>query len=164
MNKYIIMLMGPNGFGKGTQASRMVKAYDLVHISVGDIFRWNIQYHTKLAATRGQASARSVRHAHNGRSRQIRDKRDCMVTVQTDFSSRRSRMLLTLLHNGLRSASGDAFMGYRHKTPTATSRKESRIVQEPLVFPIRRLRTGCQPDPAGAERQFLKKRLAEVSI
>ncbi len=110
MNKYIIMLMGPNGFGKGTQASRMVKAYDLVHISVGDIFRWNIQYHTKLAATRGQASARSVRHAHNGRSRQIRDKRDCMVTVQTDFSSRRSRMLLTLLRNGLRSVSGDAFM------------------------------------------------------
>ena len=24
--------------------------YDLVHISVGDIFRWNIQAHTKLAA------------------------------------------------------------------------------------------------------------------
>lgn len=48
MNKFIIM--GPNGSGKGTQASRMAKAYDLIHISVGDIFRWNIQNHTKLAA------------------------------------------------------------------------------------------------------------------
>ena len=48
MNKYIIM--GPNGSGKGTQAAMLCKAYKLVHISVGDIFRWNIQSHTKLAA------------------------------------------------------------------------------------------------------------------
>ena len=48
MNKFVIM--GPNGSGKGTQASRLVKAYDLIHISVGDMFRWNIQNHTKLAA------------------------------------------------------------------------------------------------------------------
>src|SRR5262249_30676098 len=48
MNKYVIM--GPNGSGKGTQAARLAKAHDLVHISVGDIFRWNIQNHTKLAA------------------------------------------------------------------------------------------------------------------
>jgi adenylate kinase len=48
MNKYIIM--GPNGSGKGTQAALLCKAYHLVHISVGDIFRWNIQSHTKLAA------------------------------------------------------------------------------------------------------------------
>jgi len=48
MNKFVIM--GANGSGKSTQASRLAKAYDLVHISVGDIFRWNIQYHTKLAA------------------------------------------------------------------------------------------------------------------
>ena len=48
MNKFVIM--GPNGSGKGTQASRLSKAYDLIHISVGDIFRWNIQNHTKLAA------------------------------------------------------------------------------------------------------------------
>ena len=26
------------------------EAFDLVHISVGDIFRWNIQHHTKLGA------------------------------------------------------------------------------------------------------------------
>lgn len=48
MRKYIIM--GVQGCGKGTQAARLKEAYDLVHISVGDIFRWNIQAHTKLAA------------------------------------------------------------------------------------------------------------------
>ena len=48
MRKYVIM--GPQGSGKGTQAKRLRDAYDLVHISVGDIFRWNIQAHTKLAA------------------------------------------------------------------------------------------------------------------
>lgn len=42
--------MGPNGAGKGTQATLLCKHYDLVHISVGDILRWNIQNHTKLAA------------------------------------------------------------------------------------------------------------------
>lgn len=48
MNKYIIM--GPQGSGKGTQAKLLAEALKLVHISVGDIFRWNIQAHTKLAA------------------------------------------------------------------------------------------------------------------
>jgi len=48
MNKYIIM--GPQGCGKGTQAKLLADALNLVHISVGDIFRWNIQAHTKLAA------------------------------------------------------------------------------------------------------------------
>jgi len=48
MHKYIIM--GPQGCGKGTQATRLADDYDLIHISVGDIFRWNIQAHTKLAA------------------------------------------------------------------------------------------------------------------
>jgi adenylate kinase len=48
MRKYAIM--GPQGSGKGTQARLLKDDYDLVHISVGDIFRWNIQAHTKLAA------------------------------------------------------------------------------------------------------------------
>ena len=42
--------MGVQGCGKGTQAHLLQKALDLVHISVGDIFRWNIQNHTKLGA------------------------------------------------------------------------------------------------------------------
>ena len=48
MRKYVIM--GVQGSGKGTQATLLCKRYDLVHISVGDIFRWNVQAHTKLAA------------------------------------------------------------------------------------------------------------------
>jgi adenylate kinase len=48
MYKYVIM--GIQGCGKGTQAKLIAKDFNLVHISVGDIFRWHIQSHTKLAA------------------------------------------------------------------------------------------------------------------
>src|SRR4029079_11475831 len=48
MNKYIIM--GVQGCGKVTQAKLLKEALDLVHISVGDIFRWHIQSRTKLGA------------------------------------------------------------------------------------------------------------------
>ena len=48
MHKYVIM--GVQGSGKGTQARMLKEQLALVHISVGDIFRWNIQNHTKLGA------------------------------------------------------------------------------------------------------------------
>src|SRR6201986_356629 len=48
MRKYVIM--GIQGSGKGTQAKMLAANLDLVHISVGDIFRWNVQNHTKLGA------------------------------------------------------------------------------------------------------------------
>ena len=48
MRKYVIM--GIQGSGKGTQAKMLAADLDLVHISVGDIFRWNVQHHTKLGA------------------------------------------------------------------------------------------------------------------
>lgn len=48
MHKYIIMVV--QGCGKGTQARLLKESFDLVHISVGDIFRWHIQSHTKLGA------------------------------------------------------------------------------------------------------------------
>jgi adenylate kinase len=48
MYKYVIM--GIQGCGKGTQAKMLAKDFNLVHISVGDIFRWHIQSHTKLGA------------------------------------------------------------------------------------------------------------------
>jgi adenylate kinase len=48
MRKYIIM--GVQGSGKGTQAKLLADQFGLVHISVGDIFRWHIQSKTKLAA------------------------------------------------------------------------------------------------------------------
>lgn len=48
MRKYVIM--GVQGSGKGSQAALLHRNFGLVHISVGDIFRWNIQSHTKLGA------------------------------------------------------------------------------------------------------------------
>ena len=48
MHKYI--LFGPQGSGKGTQSQLLCRDYDFVHISVGDIFRWHVAHHTKLAA------------------------------------------------------------------------------------------------------------------
>src|SRR5207245_11485898 len=48
MRKYVIM--GVQGSGKGTQATMLAEDLDLEHISVGDIFRWNVQHHTKLGA------------------------------------------------------------------------------------------------------------------
>lgn len=48
MHKYVIM--GAQGCGKGTQAKLLKQRLDIVHISVGDIFRWHIQSHTKLGA------------------------------------------------------------------------------------------------------------------
>jgi adenylate kinase len=48
MRKFIIM--GAQGCGKGTQAKLLSQELDLAHISVGDIFRWNIGARTKLAA------------------------------------------------------------------------------------------------------------------
>jgi adenylate kinase len=47
MRKYVIM--GIQGSGKSTQ-SEMLADLDIVHISVGDIFRWNVQNHTKIGA------------------------------------------------------------------------------------------------------------------
>jgi adenylate kinase len=48
MRKYVIV--GVQGSGKGTQAARLAGHFDLVHISVGDIFRWHVQHHTKIGA------------------------------------------------------------------------------------------------------------------
>ncbi|RKD34133.1 adenylate kinase [Thermohalobacter berrensis] len=43
-----LILLGPPGAGKGTQASGIVKKYDIPHISTGDIFRKNIKEGTEL--------------------------------------------------------------------------------------------------------------------
>src|SRR5918993_3388113 len=42
--------MGVQGSGKGTQAALLARDLDLVHISVGEIFRWNVAHHTKIGA------------------------------------------------------------------------------------------------------------------
>ena len=43
-----LILLGPPGVGKGTQASNIVKKYDIPHISTGDMFRSNIKSNTEL--------------------------------------------------------------------------------------------------------------------
>jgi adenylate kinase len=48
MRKYVIM--GVQGSGKGTQSALLAQDFDLTQISVGDIFRWHVQNHTKIGA------------------------------------------------------------------------------------------------------------------
>lgn len=43
-----LILLGPPGAGKGTQASGIVEKYNVPHISTGDIFRKNIKEQTEL--------------------------------------------------------------------------------------------------------------------
>lgn len=44
----IIVLLGPPGAGKGTQATKIAKKYSIPHISTGDIFRHNVKTGTPL--------------------------------------------------------------------------------------------------------------------
>jgi adenylate kinase len=48
VRKYV--MMGVQGSGKGTQSELLCADLDLVHIAVGDVFRWHVQNHTKLGA------------------------------------------------------------------------------------------------------------------
>jgi len=43
-----LVLFGPPGSGKGTQAKLIVNHHSLIHISTGDVFRKNIQDNTSL--------------------------------------------------------------------------------------------------------------------
>jgi len=43
-----ILLIGPPGAGKGTQASILTKKYDIPHIATGDLFRDNVKNRTEL--------------------------------------------------------------------------------------------------------------------
>ena len=63
MNKYV--MIGPQGSGKGTQARLLAEQFGFVHISIGEIFRWNVRHHTKLGSrvTRITAEGRLVSDA-----------------------------------------------------------------------------------------------------
>jgi len=43
-----LILFGPPGSGKGTQAEKLVGKYDLIHISTGDLFRYEMKNDTDL--------------------------------------------------------------------------------------------------------------------
>lgn len=43
-----LILFGPPGSGKGTQAANMIEKYNLLHISTGDLFRSEITNQTEL--------------------------------------------------------------------------------------------------------------------
>lgn len=43
-----LILFGPPGSGKGTQAAKLVDKYNLVHISTGDLFRHEMSNNTPL--------------------------------------------------------------------------------------------------------------------
>ena len=43
-----IVLLGPPGAGKGTQAEKISEKYQLTHVSTGDLFRENIKNNTEL--------------------------------------------------------------------------------------------------------------------
>ncbi len=43
-----LILFGPPGSGKGTQAAKITKKYNLHHISTGDLFRYELKNETEL--------------------------------------------------------------------------------------------------------------------
>lgn len=43
-----LLIMGPQGVGKGTQAELLAKHFDIPAISTGDIFRYNLKNNTPL--------------------------------------------------------------------------------------------------------------------
>ena len=43
-----LLIMGPQGVGKGTQAALLAEHYNIPAISTGDIFRYNLNNKTEL--------------------------------------------------------------------------------------------------------------------
>jgi adenylate kinase len=43
-----MIIFGPPGAGKGTQSEKLIERFGFVHISTGDLFRWNTKNDTEL--------------------------------------------------------------------------------------------------------------------
>jgi adenylate kinase len=54
MTSLRLLIMGPQGVGKGTQAERLSAHYGIPHISTGDIFRYNLKNGTALGKEAGR--------------------------------------------------------------------------------------------------------------
>lgn len=50
-SNFNIVLFGPPGAGKGTQAKKLVDLLSLPHVSTGDMFRYHIKNNTELGRT-----------------------------------------------------------------------------------------------------------------
>ena len=48
MTSMYVVMLGPPGAGKGTQAKKLAQALCLVHVSTGDLFRENLKNETEL--------------------------------------------------------------------------------------------------------------------
>ena len=60
MSSLKIILMGPPGAGKGTQAKKLIAKFDIPHISTGDMFREAIKEGTPL----GKIAASYINDGH----------------------------------------------------------------------------------------------------
>ena len=47
-HQHIVILMGPPGSGKGTQATRLCKELEIPHVSTGDLFRAHMKQGSPL--------------------------------------------------------------------------------------------------------------------
>jgi adenylate kinase len=57
MSKNNLLIFGPPGAGKGTQAARLVELVKVPHISTGDMFRYHIKNNTELGIKAKQFSS-----------------------------------------------------------------------------------------------------------
>ena len=55
-----LVLFGPPGAGKGTQSAFLVERYHLVHLSTGDLFRYNIKNETELGVLAKSYMAKGI--------------------------------------------------------------------------------------------------------
>jgi adenylate kinase len=91
-----LILFGPPGSGKGTQAERLEEAYNLVHISTGELFRSEMEAGTELGIQANEYMSRGE-----------------LVPDEVTIGMLRNKML------SHREAEGFIFDGFPRTTPQA---------------------------------------------